>query len=136
MLENIISLFIPIGFCVVVPIAIVWIVVKTIMNKDNRRTEVLIEAIRSNNNIDTDKLAEAMTKSNRTPKEILNLRLLRGCMFSLSGIALLICSLIFNLNGIFILEIDPFLIIGSALLAIGISYMIVYFVTGKTIDAE
>ena len=57
-------------------------------------------------------------------------------MFSLSGIALLICSLIFNLNGIFILEIDPFLIIGSALLAIGISYMIVYFVTGKTIDAE
>ncbi len=136
MLENIISLFIPIGFSVVVPIAIVWIVFKTIMNKDNRRTEVLIEAIRSNNNIDTDKLAEAMTKSNRTPKEILNLRLLRGCMFSLSGIALLICSLIFNLNGIFILEIDPFLIIGSALLAIGISYMIVYFVTGKTIDAE
>ena len=136
MLENIISLFIPIGFCVVVPIAIVWIVFKTIMNKDNRRTEVLIEAIRSNNNIDTDKLAEAMTKSNRTPTEILNLRLLRGCMFSLSGIALLICSLIFNLNGIFILEIDPFLIIGSALLAIGISYMIVYFVTGKTIDAE
>ncbi len=136
MLENIISLFIPIGVCVVVPIAIVWIVFKTIMNKDNRRTEVLIEAIRSNNNIDTDKLAEAMTKSNRTPKEILNLRLLRGCMFSLSGIALLICSLIFNLNGIFILEIDPFLIIGSALLAIGISYMIVYFVTGKTIDAE
>ena len=136
MLENIISLFIPIGFCVAVPITIVWIVFKTIMNKDNRRTEVLIEAIRSNNNIDTDKLAEAMTKSNRTPKEILNLRLLRGCMFSLSGIALLICSLIFNLNGIFILEIDPFLIIGSALLAIGISYMIVYFVTGKTIDAE
>ena len=136
MSEDIIALFIQIGICVVVPIAVVWIIFKAFMNRDNRRTEVLIEAIKSNNGIDTDKLAETMSNRSRTPREILNLRLLRGCIFSFIGIALLVCSLIFQNNATDFDIAVIFIVTGLASLAVGISYLTVYFVTRKTIDAD
>lgn len=138
MTEDIVALFIPIGICVIVPIAIVWIVFKTFMNKDNRRTEVLIEAIKSNNDIDTDKLAETMADRGRTPEEILNLRLLRGCIFSLAGLAVLGAILFFYFNNEYIEDecIGLFLIAGLISVAIGISYLIVYYVTRKTTDKD
>lgn len=138
MAEAIVALFIPIGICVIVPIAVVWIVFKTFMNKDNRRTEVLIEAIKSNNDIDTDKLAETMAGRSRTPEEILNLRLLRGCIFSLAGLAVLGATLIFYFINEYIENecIGLFLIAGLISVAIGISYLIVYYVTRKTTDKD
>ncbi len=54
----------------------------------------LIKAIESNCDIDADKLAEALQKPKKTALEILNLRLLRGCIFSLVGIAVCIIGII------------------------------------------
>lgn len=76
------SIIVPIFVCVVLPVAIVAIVYAASINSDNQRSKVLIKAIESNCGIDADKLAEALQKPKKTAREILNLRLLRGCIFS------------------------------------------------------
>lgn len=123
---------VPIFVCVVLPVAIVAIVFAASMNNDNKRAKVLIKAIESNCGIDADKLAEALQKPKKTAREILNLRLLRGCIFSFIGIAL--CIIPFCMGSEF--SGDPFtlsLVFGGASLAIGLSYLVVYFVTRKQI---
>ena len=80
------GILVPIFICVVLPVAIVLIVFLYNMNSDNKRAQVLIKAIEANKDIDTDKLAEAFSKPRRSPREILNLRLLRGSIFTLCGL--------------------------------------------------
>lgn len=128
-------ILVPIFVCVVLPIAIVAIVFAAVMNNDNKRAKVLIKAIESNCGIDADKLAEALQRPQKTACEILNLRLLRGCIFSLIGIAL--CTIgIVSLYAGTEFSADPVtvpLVFGGASLAIGLSYLVVYFVTRKQI---
>lgn len=136
-MEEILAVSIPIFICVVLPISIVALVVKASMNSDNKRAQVLIKAIESNCGIDADKLAEALQKPKKSPREVLNLRLLRGCIFSLIGLGFSIVAIL-ALTTKSSLYYDPAylpisLIIGLPSLSIGISYLIVYFVTRKQI---
>lgn len=123
---------VPIFICAIMPIAIVLIVFLTSMNSENKRAKVLIKAIESNNSIDTDKLAEALSKPKKTPQEILNLRLLRGCIFFLIGLALMAYCVIMAYNTGETIGYGAYttpLIIGLISIAIGVSYLVVYFVT-------
>ncbi len=129
MTETLVLIFI----CVVLPVAIVAIVFAAAMNNDNKRSKVLIKAIESNCEIDADKLAEALQKPKKTAREILNLRLLRGCIFTFIGIALFIVGIVslcigseFSADSVTV----P-LVFGGASLAIGLSYLVVFFVTRK-----
>lgn len=116
--------------CVVLPVAIVLIVSLTAMNSENQRAKILIKALELNNNIDADKLAESLKKPKKTEREMLNKRLLRGCIFSLVGIVFFIASLVpgagFNAD-----EVGSLMLVGGISVAIGISYLIVYFVTRR-----
>lgn len=126
-------MLIPISICVILPVAIVAIVFATIMNSDNKRAKVLIKAIESSCEIDTDKLAKALQRPKKSEIEILNLRLLRGCIFSFIGLVFCITGIIFLCTGTkFLFELITFpLVFGGASLAIGVSYFIVYFVTRR-----
>lgn len=129
------DILIPIFICVVLPVAIVAIVFAATINNDNKRAKVLIKAIESNCGIDADKLAEALQKPKKTAREILNQRLLRGCIFSFIGLALCIVGIV-SFYYIGALSEDSFtvpLVFGGASLAIGLSYLVVYFVTRKQI---
>ena len=64
------GILVPIFICVVLPVAIVAIIYWERVNNDNKRTQVLIKAIEANNDIDADKLAEALAKPRKTAKEI------------------------------------------------------------------
>ena len=121
------QILVPIFVCVVLPVAIVAIVFAAAINNDNKRSKVLIKAIESNCGINADKLAEALQKPKKSAREILNLRLLRGCIFSCIGLALCMGTEF---------SADPVtvpLVFGGASLAIGLSYLVVYFVTRKQI---
>lgn len=136
MAEDIIALFIPIGMCVILPIMVVWFIYSYKTNRDNRNSQVLIEAIKSNSSVDVDALADSLTERKRTPLELLNLRLLRGCIFSLIGIVLLVVAFIIyspdsSVDGTMVLSLA-----GGICLAIGISYMVVYFVTRRQISND
>ena len=127
------EILVPIFICVVLPVSIVAIVFAAIINNDNKRAKVLIKAIESNCGIDADKLAEALQRPKKSAREILNLRLLRGCIFSFIGLALCIIGII-SLCTDSEFSSDPVivpLVFGGASLAIGLSYLVVYFVTRK-----
>lgn len=130
-----VKILVPIFICVVLPVAIVGIVFAASMNSDNKRAKVLIKAIESNCNIDADKLAEAMRKPKKSAREILNQRLLMGCIFSFVGVALCILGLVSYCTGQGF-NSDPVtipLMFGGASLAIGLSFLVVYFVTRKQV---
>jgi len=129
------GILVPIFICVVLPLGIVLIVFLASMNSDNKRAKILIKAIEANNGIDADKLAESLQKPKKTAREILNVRLLRGCMFSLIGLGLLIVGIVNYANAIDIVSdsVTFPMIFGGASLAVGISYLIVYFVTRKQV---
>lgn len=132
------EVLVPIFICVVLPVAIVAIIYWERVNNDNKRTQVLIKAIEANNDIDADKLAEALAKPRKTAKEILNGRLLKGCIFTLIGVCCEIFALVQyfsqDADTSFLDSIEASGIIGGISLAIGISFLIVYFVTRKQIS--
>lgn len=129
-MKELVAIFI----CAIMPIAIVLIIYLASINGENQRAKVLIKAIESNNNIDADKLADAMQKPKKSALEILNGRLLRGCIFFFIGIVLIIIGILnnsveHNLENTFM----P-LTFGGSSLAIGLSYLIVFFVTRKQLE--
>lgn len=132
------SIIVPIAICVVLPVSIVFLATWREYNKDNKRTEILMKAIESNKEIDANKLAESLGSPNsqNQKSDILSKRLLRGLMFSFIGLALIIGSLVVFSNGGFGDTPEFGLMSGAVLLAIGISYLIVYWVTNRQKQKE
>ena len=122
------DIIVPITICAILPIAIVLISALTKINRDNKRSEVLMKAIEANKDVNTDQLIRSLEKSGRSGKseiDLLNLRLLRGCIASLLGIASLICGLFDRETSVG----RMCFFFAAWMLAIGIGYLIVYFVT-------
>lgn len=133
-----VDILVPIFVCVVLPVAIVGIYYWSQINAENKRAEILMKAIEANCGPDADKLAEALQNQRKpkTAREILNLRLLRGCMFTFVGLALCIVGIVSACMGTEFTS-DPVmvpLVFGGASLAIGLSYLVVYFVTRKQVN--
>lgn len=130
-----VEIIIPIFVCVVLPVSIVAIVYAATINNDNKRAKVLIKAIESNCGIDADKLVEALQRQKKSAIEILNLRLLRGCIFSFIGLALCMIGIVSLFTGSEFSSdsVTIPLIFGGASLAIGCSYLVVYFVSRRQI---
>ena len=125
---------VPVFICAVLPIAIVAIFCRTRMNSDNKRAEVLIKAIESNFDIDADKLAEALSKPQKGARDILNARLLRGCVCTFLGMAGTIFGIwLVSSNSAPDAEGCTFLV-SAAFLAIGLGFLVTYFVTRKQVD--
>lgn len=134
-MSDLVDILVPIFICVVLPVAIVLIVFIAAMNSDNKRAKILIKAIEANNGIDADKLAESLRKPKKTAREILNLRLLRGCIFSFIGLALVTVGIANVISGTDF-SADPVtvpLLFGGVSIAVGVSFLVVYFVTRKQI---
>jgi hypothetical protein len=127
---------IPISICVVLPVAIVFITTWRQYNKDNKRAEILMKAIESNKEIDANKLAESLGSPNDQKSDILSKRLLRGLMFSFIGLAMIIGALLIFGNGGSGDTPELGIMGGTVLLAIGISYLIVYWVTYRQKQKE
>lgn len=129
------SVIVPIAVVVVLPVLIVWLVNRTYINRENRRTEIMLEALKQGANIDVDKLADFIARDRRTPRELRNLRLLRGSVFTLIGVAFAIVALVIGMNGgADVEDLLGILVISAVCLAVGIGYLIVFFVSGR--DAE
>lgn len=130
-----VDILVPIFVCVVLPVAIVGIYYWSQINAENKRAEILMKAIEANCGPDADKLAEALQKPRKTAREILNLRLLRGCMFTFVGFGLCVVGIVSLCLGYKYMpeSFNTLLVFGAPILAIGISYLVVYFVTRKQV---
>lgn len=133
---HIVQALVPISVAVVLPVLIVWIVFRSATNKDNKNAEIIIKAIENNSIVDTDKLVKALGKRGKTPTQLLHARLLRGCIFTFIGIAVAICIVIkaSTLPEIH-LRYSSMMFSGISL-AIGLAYLVVYFVTRKSVSND
>lgn len=125
----IVQTLVPIFVCVVLPVMIVWLICRANMNSDNKRAQVLIEAIKANKDIDTNALANAFKKKKKSKQEILLRRLLIGSCLTLIGIFVLAFNLFAFIENY---SNEPeFVVLSLICLSIGLSYLIVYFMGRK-----
>lgn len=128
---------IPIFICAIMPMVCVAFYYLSEMNKENKRTEVISKAIESSA-IDPEKLTEALRKPQKTPLQILNRRLLLGCIFTLLGVLLIVIGAVGLMMGAEFVsdQVTVPMVFGGIGLAIGLSYLIVYFVTRKQVTDD
>lgn len=123
-----------------VPVLITWIVFRFANNRNNKNAEIIIKAIETNSDIDVNKLVLALGNREKTPSYLLQLRLLRGCIFTFLGIAAAVLNVLFvnnisNPNIVFSIQF-LFLTAAGVFLSIGVAYLSVYFATRKSVQDE
>jgi hypothetical protein len=126
--------FIAIVSWVILPIAIVLLRTIAKVFEENKRSQIIIKAIEANKDVNPNQLIETFRKSSRSPRELQNNRLLRGCIFSLIGVLCVIIGLYFHLTGTLGANALVSFITAGVSLSIGISYLIVYFVMRQESD--
>ena len=94
------EIIVPIFVCVILPVAVVFIVGRTKQNEINRKTEVMIKAIENGAQIDPEmfKNTEPAPKAPKTLKQELVEKLTGGC----------VVTLIAMIAGTAIMLLDPF----------------------------
>jgi len=133
------DILVPLGICVVLPVMIVWLVMRTRQNETNKKTEIMLKAIESGVAIDTE-FFKSQQRGQKTIKERLLKRLAGGCIFTLMGIVFTVIGFV---NKDMMTEIhmqpDSFTIpciFGGIFFAIGICLLIVFFVGKKMLAKE
>ena len=127
MLED---LLIPLGVAVVLPITIVAIVFKSALASERNRKEIILAALEKNPNLDVEDLVKRMKKSEKLIKEKLLARLERGCLCCLMGVAFVLLYFFLSVQN------EMLLIVGAALIPIGIAFLISYFVGRRMLEKE
>lgn len=126
-----VQILVPIGVAVVLPIAIVAIVFRSALASERNRKEIVLAVLEKNPDIDVEQLMKNLKKSNKLIKEKLIARLERGCACCLMGVAFLLLYF-FEFMG----RTDVPLIMGPALIAIGIAFLVSYFVGRRMLAQE
>lgn len=126
-----VQLLVPIGVAVVLPIAIVAIVFRSALASDRNRKEIILAALEKNPTLDVEDLVKRMKKSNKLIKEKLLARLERGCLCCLMGVAFMLLYFFLGVQGE-----DFITVVGAALIAIGIAFLISYFVGRRMLAKE
>lgn len=134
------DILMPLGICVVLPVMIVWLVMRTRQNETNRKTEIMLKAIESGVTVNADLFKQR--HETMTIKERLLKRLSSASVVSLIGVAILvicICMVTKNgntMHGDAISVLTVFMIVGGILLAIGLALFIVFFAGRKMLAKE
>ena len=132
-MEGTIALLIPICICVVLPVMVVWLVTRARIKKNEQKMAVLVKAIENGVEIDPELLVSE-TESSRNTKMKLIKKLTTGIVCSMIGIALLVCPSLEDFDGVAGLEM--LYIIGGVMIAVGIAYIVTFFVGRKYLAPE
>ena len=135
-LGIIMIIIVVIGCCVVLPIMIVWMNNRRKQHEIDKQTEILIAMMEKHPELDPAEVMKKLnvsSKSHQTIKQKLLGNLFSGGMMTLMGLAVLIphlCGLVFfgnKENGIYV---------GGMMFAIGVAFLIYYFVSKKQLSSE
>lgn len=126
-----VQLLVPIGVAVVLPIAIVAIVFRSALASERNRKEIVLAVLEKNPDIDVEQLMKNLKKSEKLIKEKLLARLEHGCLCCLMGVAFMLLYFFFGVQGE-----DFIVVVGAALIAIGIAFLISYFVGRRMLAKE
>ena len=139
-LNNLFNALIPIGICVILPIIVITLAMRTRRHEVDKKTEVMLKAVENGAQLDPaffESAARAGCKE-KTVKDKLMGYLITACITSGIGLLLSIVSIVFlalkvDLNPAAILVL---LIPCAILLAVCIAFFIVYYIGKKKIWAK
>lgn len=126
-----VQILVPIGVAVVLPIAIVAIVFRSALASERNRKEIVLAVLEKNPDIDVEQLMKNLKKSEKLIKEKLLARLERGCLCCLMGMAFMVLYFFLGVQGE-----DLIVVVGAALIAIGIAFLISYFAGRRMLAKE
>lgn len=126
-----VQILVPIGVAVVLPIAIVAIVFRSALASERNRKEIVLAVLEKNPDIDVEQLMKNLKKSEKLIKEKLLARLERGCLCCLMGMAFMVLYFFLGVQGE-----DLIVVVGAALIAIGIAFLVSYFVGRRMLAQE
>ena len=125
------DILIPLGICAVMPVLIVWLVMRSYTRRNENQKEVITVALEKNPNIDIEQLVKSFQPKEKLIKEKLLTRLLWGCICTFCGLL----GIVFKLIGGVSLLSDKLLIF-IAVLAVGVAFLINYFLGKKMLAKE
>ncbi len=135
--EIVMVIIVVIGCCVVMPLMIVWLTNKRKNHEIDKKTEILTALLEKNPNLNP---AEVMNKLNmvqgadkKSLKEKLLEKLLTGCICLLVGLVIFFTHLF---GFIFLGSKELGVVGGGVMAALGIAYIIYYFVGKKALSSE
>lgn len=128
-METLEDILISLGV-VALPVLIVAIIFRSVMAADRNRKEIILAALEKNPNLNVEDLVKRMNKSEKLIKEKLLAKLQRGCLCCLMGVALVLLYFFPSVQNEFLI------ITGTALIAIGIAFLVGYFVGRRMLARE
>lgn len=126
-----VQILVPLGVAVVLPVAIVAIVFRSALASERNRKEIVLAVLEKNPDIDVEQLMKNLKKSEKLIKEKLLARLERGCLCCLMGMAFMVLYFFLGVQGE-----DFIVVVGAALIAIGIAFLVTYFVGRRMLAQE
>ena len=125
----------------VLPIVVVWLAIRSEMNKTNQRTQIVLAAIEKNPDMDLEELMKKISPQKKLLKERLLSKLQAGCITTFIGIGFLICDIYVDfVGGMTSNDLRMLYLAGAILLAVGIAFLISYSkgkkMLAKEIEAE
>ena len=131
------DILVPIAVACVLPIMIVWFLVRQKMNETNTRTQIVLAAIENNPDMDLEELMEKISPKKKLLKERLLSKLLWGSIITFLGVALIgYCIFQGVAGGMNASDLQQFSLYGAVLLGIGIAFLINYSVGKKMLAKE
>ena len=131
------QILIVLGCGCVLPIMVVWFMIRESINKTNKRTQIVLAAIEKNPDMDIEELMRKISPKKKLLKEKLLSKLLWGGIIAFLGIALLgYCIVQGYVGGMPTAALQQFSLFGAVLLGIGIAFLINYYVGRKLLAKE
>ncbi len=135
--EVLVSVLVPLGICVVLPVVIVWLVQKGKAHETNKRTEIVLAAINANKDINVEDFLKKLEPPRSSVKERLLKKLNSGLVCLAIGVGLTGYALYCDCNYDGGSRGFEFFYIGGALMTlIGIAMLITYFYSKRMLAKE
>ena len=136
-MEHLAEILVPLACGCVLPIVIIWLIVRRRMNETNARTQIAMAALEKNPDLDVEELLKKISRNGNLLKEKLLKKLLWGCLTTLLGVVLIGFGIYlgtYHLGG----TDDPMtaVVFGLVSLGVGIAFLINYFVGKRMLSKE
>ena len=140
-MEHLVEILVPIACGCVLPIVIVWLAIRSEMNKTNQRTQIVLAAIEKNPDMDIEELMAKISPKKKLLKEKLLGKLQTGNITTFLGIGFLLCAIYVDLvGGMNSNDLRMLYLAGAILLGVGIAFLISYskgkMLLAKEMEAE
>lgn len=136
-MDHLASILVPIACGCILPITLVALSVRQKANENQARTQIIMAALEKNPNMDVEELIKKMSPKTKLLKEKLLALLLRGSISLLIGIGLIIMEIYMcYVGGSHIDGLLSVCSVGIILTAIGIAFLINYYIGKKMLAKE